>query len=193
MITTVSATKQDSGRTVHLTVGDILEVSLAEHEPTAAWKAEIDEDILGLVSQSAGESVWLLGETEQRTVRQFRAKKEGHAALKMSYQRLGETGITTLDTFTLDVTVGNPPVEVVERERVPLPEMALILIEILLFAAAFVYVAFTLAVYAGQPEPLQSMTKVMVGLTGTVLAGAVGVFCLLRLVGTIINRYWRRE
>jgi hypothetical protein len=193
VITTVSVTKQDSGQVVHLNVGDVLEVSLGEQEPTAAWKAEVDEEILGLISQSAGESVWLLGETEQRTVRQFRAKKEGHATLKMSYQRLGDTGISTLDTFTRDVTVGSPPAEAPKRQRVPLPEMVFVLTEIFLLAAAFVYVAFTLAVYAGQQQPEQSMPNVMVGLTGTVLAGAVAIFCLLRVLSMIVNRATRRE
>lgn len=193
MITTVSVTKQDSGKQVQLRVGDILEVSLAEHEPTAAWKVEVDEDIMGLMSQSAGESVWLLGETEQRSVRQFRAKKEGQTTLQMMYQRLGETGIATLDTFTLDVTVGTPPPEILKRARVALPEMFFILIQVLLYSAAFFYVAFSFSVYAGQPHEEPSMKNVMLGLTGSVLAGAAGVFCLLRVVQTLVDHFWRRE
>ena len=193
MITTVSVTKQDSGQKVHLNTGDILEVSLVEREPTAAWKVQVDEDVLGLLSQSAGESVWLLGESEQRSVRQFRAKKEGRTTLQLLYQRIGDTGITTIDTFTLDVTVGTPPVQARERERLPLPEIVFILMEVILYSAAFFFIAFSLSVYAGQPHEETSMKNVMIGLTGSVMAGAVGLFCLLRLVHVLIDRFWRRE
>jgi predicted secreted protein len=193
VITTVSVTKQDSGQKVHLNTGDILEVSLVEREPTAAWKVQVDEDVIGLLSQSAGESVWLLGESEQRSVRQFRAKKEGRTTLQLLYQRIGDTGITTLDTFTLDVTVGTPPVEARERERLPLPEIVFILMEVSVYSAAFFFIAFSFSVYAGQPQEEPNMKNVMLGLTGSVMAGAVGLFCLLRLVHVLIDRFWRRE
>jgi len=186
VITTIAVNRQDSGQSVRINVGDVLEVSLSEREPTAGWKAEFDESILGLVAETAGESVWLLGEGDQNTVRQFRAKKEGNTTLRMLYQRLGDAGVATLDTFTLEVTVGAAPPPPKERVRVPLPEMVFILIQVFIFAVAFFVVSFLFGVYAGRPHELPEPTSLLVGLIGAVFAGAVAAWSLIRLLSILI-------
>jgi len=175
-----------------MSVGDVLEVSLAEREPTAGWKAEYDGDILGLVAETAGESVWLLGEMDQKTVRQFRAKKDGHTTLRMLYQKMGDAGIATLDTFTLEVTVGSAVAPPRERERVPLPEMVLILVEIFFFAAAFFVVSFLFGVYAGRPHEADDPVGMLIGLIGAVFAGAVAGWTLIRLLGVLVHHRMSR-
>jgi len=193
VFSTISVERPDSGQTVRMSVGDILEVNLAEDEPTAAWKAEFDQEILGLVSETTGESVYLLSDLHQRTVRQFRAKKEGQTTLRMLYQRFGDAGVATRDTFTLDVVVGHAAPVRKERQPVPLPEMALILVEVFLFAAAFLAISFMFGIYAGQSHSVPSPTKMFIALTGAVLAGSVAGFTLLRLVGMVIHHLFGRE
>ena len=101
-------TQKDEGSTVHLKVGDILEVEL-EGNPTTGYTWEEAPGGCEQLSQQGQPkfepSTNALGSGGTMTLR-FKAVQQGTCALKLVYLRTFEPNIAPLSTFEATVVVG---------------------------------------------------------------------------------------
>jgi len=100
--------ESDAGKTVTLTVGDTLEVTLEGNPSTGfTWEAaSLDTSILKQVGEPAFTPVsTLVGASGQVTLR-FEAVGSGETTLHLIYHRSWETGVAPTRTFAVTVQVG---------------------------------------------------------------------------------------
>lgn len=186
MQTTVSVDKEDNGRSIHVGVGDVLEVHLPETAASARWQAQVDEDVLTpLASLTNTQTVWVLDEVEQQYQRSFRAAREGHAVLRMSYDS-AEDG-ANLASFALEITVGNAPRPKPMRATLPAPQLVVILFEFLLVAVAAALLSLHLVLVVATRMP-SNMAELTVGLLATVSMAVIAAVLALRIVGVFASR-----
>ena len=198
MQTKVFVGKEDDGKSIQLGVGDLLEVSLPETSGRAAWHVEVDADVLAPVSSLTNtQTVWVLDEEEHMDLRSFRAARVGRALLKMTYDAV-DTG-SALDSFTLEVVVGDPPKPKPIRQAMPAPQLMIVLFEIFLMAIAAGVLAFRLAtltadVLSEQPRFPEEVVfavgqgDLLLALLGTVVMGAIAGYALVRMVAFFASR-----
>lgn len=97
----------DAGKTIGLTAGDTLEVTL-EGNPTTGytWEvASVDTSVLKQVGEPAFTPVsTLVGASGQVTLR-FEAVGSGKTTLQLIYHRSWETGVAPLHTYEVTVQV----------------------------------------------------------------------------------------
>ena len=190
MQTIISATKEDSGGAIQVAVGDEIRVTLPEREATAGWKATVDGDAVApAAAQSDERQVWEIGGATQTSLHTFRAVQEGRAVITVSYQAMQASGVQVLDEFSLTVTVGVPPKTKAQRERLPLPELAVVLIQFFMLSAAGLVISLLVGLSWGMKE--DDPVQIFVGALGCVLFGAVCIYVLLRFVRLLIVRRFR--
>jgi hypothetical protein len=203
--TRVSVGKEDHGKSINLGVGDLLEVSLPETDARAAWRVEVDTEVLAPVSSPTNtQTVWVLDAADQMHLRTFRAARVGRATLNMTYSRV--EGGAPVDTFTIEAVVGNPPKPKPIRQEVPISQLLMILLRVFMGAAAAAFLSFRLAIVAAnvlqeqtQLAQIAEETKIRVqlhvgqadlllGLLGTVVMGAAAGYVLVRIIGIFASR-----
>jgi len=203
--TKISVGKEDSGKSIQLGVGDLLEVNLPETDARAAWRVEVDAAVLAPVSSPTNtQTVWVLDEADQMHQRTFRALKVGRAQLSMTYSQV-ESG-APVSSFLLEVAVGNPPKPKPIRQALPAPHLLIILCEAFLGAVAAAVLAFDLSRVAAniineQSQLLQIADQahlrvhlevgqgdLLLGLFGTVAMATVAGYLLLRIVTIFAGR-----
>ena len=195
MQTILSVARSDSGGTVQLAVGDELQITLPERQATAGWKTEVEGAALVAATASDEKAqYWEIGEDTQTSVHVLRAAQEGRAVVTSTYQAMGASGMRVLDTFTLEVTVGAPPKSKPQRERLPVPEMVLMLIEFLVVGLVGVFFSALLALWrpaheaSSQEFQRVESLQMFVGGLGCVLFGTVAFYALLRFLKMAIMR-----
>lgn len=192
MQTKVTVGKEDNGKIIRLGVGDMLEVSLPETTARAAWRVEVEADVLAPVSSPTNtQTVWVLDDADQRHLRTFRAARQGRTQLKMTYGQI--EGGAVLDTFNVVVEIGNPPKPKLARQQVPVPQLLMILARAFIGAAAAAFISFRLVVVAsavlqGQTEAGRMQANVLLGILGVVAFGTVTGYVLMRIVGIFASR-----
>jgi hypothetical protein len=203
--TKVYLAKEDSGRSVQLGVGDLVEVSLSETNPGASWQVEVDADILSPISSPTNtQAVWVLDETDQMHLRTFRAAHTGRTMLTMSYNRL--QGGETLSTFGVEIVVGDAPKPKPIRQPVAAPQLLIIMFQVFLMAAAAALLCFRFATVSANvlqekaqiaqaAEQAQmriqlgvGQADLLLGLLGTVAMGTIAGYALVRIVAFFAGR-----
>ncbi|UCH36237.1 MAG: hypothetical protein JSV65_07760 [Armatimonadota bacterium] len=191
MQTKISVGKEDSGKSIQLGVGDLLEVGLPETDPRAAWHVEVDADVLAPVSSPTNtQAVWVLDEVEQMHIRTFRAARVGRAVLKMLYARM--EGGAAVDAFTLEAVIGNPPKTKPIRQQMPASQLLVMFFQAFLIAAAGAYLSFRLSALVATlidgRRPQVDTADLLLGLLGTVAMGTVAGYALVRIVAYFASR-----
>lgn len=205
MQTKVSVGKEDNGKSIRLGIGDLLEVSLPETDARAAWRVEMDSDVLTAVSSPTNtQTVWVLDEADQMHLRTFRAARVGRARLNMTYSQV--EGGAPVSSFTLEAVVGNPPKPKPIRETLPAPQLILIFFQLFIIAAAAALLSFRLATVAAnvvqeQPQIMQAaeyaglriqlhigQADLLLGLLGTVAMATIAGYALVRVVAFFASR-----
>ena len=186
MQTRVSVDKEDSGKSIRLNVGDVLDVSLPETSAQAAWRVDVDADVLAPVTSPTNtQSVWVLDEVEQTYMRSFRAAQVGHAVLSMSYVTVADGN--PLGKFALEVTVGDAPRPKPIRQALPTPQLVIILGEFMLVAIAGALLSFRLATVVAGHTP-GATADLLIALLGTVGMGTLAGYLLVRIVSLFAGR-----
>lgn len=191
MQTKVTVGKEDNGKVIRLGVGDMLEVSLPETNARAAWRVEVDADVLAPVSSPTNtQTVWVLDDADQRHLRTFRAARQGRTQLNMTYGQV--EGGATLGTFAVEIEIGDPPRPKLARQSVPAPQLLMILARVFIGASFASFLSFRLAVVAKTLQETAESSRmdanVLLGLLGTVSMAAVAGYVLMRMVAIFANR-----
>jgi hypothetical protein len=205
MQTKVSVGKEDYGKSIRLGVGDILEVSLPETDARAAWRVEVDTDVLVPISSPTNtQTVWVLDEADQMHLRSFRGARQGRATLSMTYSQV--EGGASLNEFKLEVTIGNPPKPKPIRQAMPAPQLLIMMVELFIIAIGGALLSFRLTTVAANALQEKSQlaqiaergqmqlqlnvgqADLLLGILGTVALGAVAGYALLRIVTFFASR-----
>jgi len=190
--TKVSVGKEDNGKSIHLGVGDILEVNLSEMSARAAWQMEVDAEVLAPISSPINtQTVYVLDATDQMYQRSFRATRVGRAVLKMSYNSVDDG--TPMDSFALEAIVGDAPKAKPMRQTLPASQLVIILVEWFLVAVAGALISFrqaTLVATAMKEATTMHVGEadLLIALFGTVGMAIVAGFLLLRIVSFFVAR-----
>jgi hypothetical protein len=203
--TKVYLAKEDSGKSIQLGVGDLVEVSLPETDPGASWQVEVDSNILTpLSSPTNTQAVWVLDEADQMHLRTFRAAHTGRTMLNMKYNQL--QGGATVGSFGVEVVVGDAPKPKPIRQPVAAPQLLIIMFQILLIAIGGPLLGFRLATVAAnvlqeQGQIMQAAEQaqiqvrlsigqadLLLGLLGTVAMGTIAGYALVRVVAFFAGR-----
>jgi len=203
--TKVSVDKADNGKSIRLGVGDLLEVSLPETNARAAWRVEVDADVLAPVSSPTNtQTVWVLDEADQMHLRIFRAARVGRAQLNMLYSSV--EGAATFDKFNLEVVIGSPPKPKSIRQQVPAPQLVIVMFQVFLIAVGAALLSFRLSTVAANVLNEQSQlvqlaeqaqirlqlnvgqADLLLGLLGTVAMATIAGYALVRIVGFFAGR-----
>jgi hypothetical protein len=184
--TRVSVSSEDNGKSIRLGVGDVLEVSLPETNAGAAWRVEVNTDVLAPVSSPTNtQAVWVLDEAEPMHLRIFRAVRVGYALLKMSYDAVADG--TPRGSFALEVSVGDALKPRRLREAMPTPQLVILLFEFFLVTLAGALLSLRMALVVAA-RASSATADLLVALLGTVAMGTIAVFLLLRIASFFVGR-----
>jgi hypothetical protein len=107
---TVRVGPQDAKKVVFLKPGDLLEVALPEKNVIGAWRVDFDPTILWDGVDAHGKARWVLGETEQSSLRTFQALTQGTSVLYFEYMKKRNGSDEVLDTVYFEININpNPP------------------------------------------------------------------------------------
>jgi hypothetical protein len=120
---TVRVGPQDAKRVVFLKPGDLLEVALPEKNVIGAWRVDFDPTILWDGVDAHGKARWVLGETEQSSLRSFQALSQGTSVLYFEYLKKSNGREEVLDTVYFEININpNPPSKAqAAKKAVPKP------------------------------------------------------------------------
>lgn len=102
----VRVNENESWETVHLEVGETLDV-LLESNPTTGYQWDVDQLDSKILTQGASNFIGTssgLG-SGGNAVLHFTVAAKGQTALKLVYRRLFEKGVPPLKSFTLNIVV----------------------------------------------------------------------------------------
>gem|GEM_PF-7035240 len=110
MSQTVRVGPKDAKKVVFLKPGDLLEVALPEKNVIGVWRVDFDPTILWDGVDAQGRARWVLGETEQSSLRTFQALVLGTSVLYFEYLKKSNGHEEVLDTVYFEININpNPP------------------------------------------------------------------------------------